>query len=316
MTSALTFGSGDVADRRARGRLAAGAVAALFLVATASLGASVPPRRLPPVGTTSSTVDAPRWRTVWEDRFDGPTVDRRRWDVEHSTFGDGNHELQCYTPGNVRTGPGGLVLEARRVAATCPSGSTRAFSSGMLRSRAAWAYGAFEARVRVPRGAGFLPAVWLLPQRYAYGRDGRSGELDVMEVVTDDPSEVRVTAHWSHAGACGWGCRRYGRAAVVPGADASTAFHDYRLEWEPGRLTWFVDGDPVYELGEGAQRWASGAERPVPGSATYPAPFDAQNPMYLLVNLAVGGDTPGAPTAATPFPARMEVAWVRVQQRA
>lgn len=315
MTSALTFGSADVADRRARGRLAAGVAAAVLVVAVASLGAPGPARTLPPVGTTSSTTDAPRWRTVWEDRFDGPRVDPTRWTVEHSTFGDGNHELQCSTPSNATTGPRGLTLEARRETTTCPSGSTRAYSSGMLRSRAAWAYGAFEARVRVPRGAGFLPAVWLLPTRYPYGRDGRSGELDVMEVVTSDPAEVRVTAHWSHAGACGWGCRRYGRAAVVPGADAAAAFHDYRLEWEPGRLTWFVDGDPVYELGDRSQRWSSGAERPVAGSAQYPAPFDGRNPMYLLVNLAVGGDTPGPPSATTPFPARMEVAWVRVQQR-
>ena len=289
------------------------ACAAGLLVLLLAGGAAPEGRPLPPVATTSTTVTAgPRWRTVWEDGFDGPSLSADRWRVEHSTFGDGNHELQCYTPDNVRVAGGRLVLEARRAPTTCPSGSTRSYSSGMVRSAAAWAYGAFEVRARVPVGAGFLPAVWLLPTFYPYGRAGRSGELDVVEVNTSDARAALVTAHWSHED-CGWGCARYGRR--VPLADTHD-FHTYRLEWSPGRLLWLVDGDPVFELGDGAPaRWSSGAARAAPDSATYPAPFDAQNPMYLLLNLAVGGDTPGPPDGRTPFPARMEVDRVTVQQR-
>ena len=210
------------------------------LVLVLAGGAAPEGRPLPPVGTTSTTAEAaPRWRTVWEDDFDGTSVSPDRWRVEHSTFGDGNHELQCYTPDNVAVSGGLLVLEARREPTTCPSGSTRAYSSGLVRSTAAWTYGAFEVRARVPRGTGFLPAAWLLPTFYPYGTGGRSGELDLVEVNTSDPGAAVVTAHWSHED-CGWGCARYGRRVPVAAADG---FHTYRLEWSPGQLLWLVDGD-------------------------------------------------------------------------
>jgi beta-glucanase (GH16 family) len=36
------------------------------------------------------------------------------------------------------------------------------------------------------------------------------------------------------------------------------------------------------------------------------------HPNHLLLNLAVGGEWPGSPTSATPFPSTMLVVWVRV----
>ena len=36
--------------------------------------------------------------------------------------------------------------------------------------------------------------------------------------------------------------------------------------------------------------------------------------MFLVVNLAVGGDWPGAPDARTPFPAALLIDWIRVRQ--
>ena len=42
----------------------------------------------------------------------------------------------------------------------------------------------------------------------------------------------------------------------------------------------------------------------------FPAPFD--QPFYVLFNLAVGGDLAGPANGETPFPATMEVDWVRV----
>ena len=45
----------------------------------------------------------------------------------------------------------------------------------------------------------------------------------------------------------------------------------------------------------------------------WPAPFD--KPFQLLINLAVGGRFLGNPDASTPFPAEMEVDYVRVYER-
>ena len=45
-------------------------------------------------------------------------------------------------------------------------------------------------------------------------------------------------------------------------------------------------------------------------AAPFPAPFDQR--FYILLNLAVGGNFPGAPATNTVFPATMQVDYVRV----
>jgi beta-glucanase (GH16 family) len=42
----------------------------------------------------------------------------------------------------------------------------------------------------------------------------------------------------------------------------------------------------------------------------------SQEPMYLLINLAVGGNWPGSPDAKTKFPADFLIDYVRVWRRA
>jgi beta-glucanase (GH16 family) len=37
--------------------------------------------------------------------------------------------------------------------------------------------------------------------------------------------------------------------------------------------------------------------------------------MFILLNLAVGGDWPGAPDAETQFPAALEVKYIRAYQK-
>jgi beta-glucanase (GH16 family) len=41
-------------------------------------------------------------------------------------------------------------------------------------------------------------------------------------------------------------------------------------------------------------------------------PFDAGQSNFILINLAVGGDWPGSPTTATPFPSQLLVDYVRI----
>ena len=41
-------------------------------------------------------------------------------------------------------------------------------------------------------------------------------------------------------------------------------------------------------------------------------PFDGGQSNFIILNLAVGGDYPGSPTSATPFPSEMLVDYVRL----
>lgn len=249
------------------------------------------------------------WQLAWSDDFDGPELDASKWRVEASRFGHGNEELQCYTPNNVSVRDGKLVLEARRETVPCPQ-RTQDYTSGMVRGNLPVGQGAVEIRAKMPSGAGFLPALWMLPIERVYGPDGKSGEIDILEVNTTKPDVAHGTVHW-HYPDCGWGCSRYGGELAVPGL--ADDYHTYRVEWTPGRIAWFVDGVGYYELGDQARRkWASAADHPVEGSPPYPQPFDDKNPMYLIMNVAVGGKWPGSPTGATQFPTSMSVDWVKV----
>jgi beta-glucanase (GH16 family) len=266
--------------------------------------------------TQVATADVPvpkGYELAWHDEFNGDELGDG-WDAEHSTFGSGNDELQCYTPDNLEVAEGTLRLTAIEEDTRCPQGKQRPYSSGLVRSEGAWTFGRFEVRARVPKGAGMLPAVWMLSRNRPFGDEGRSGELDLMEVDTDDVGAVLASMHWTHEG-CGPGCSKQSTVHELSQGDA-TEFHTYRLDWAPEEITFRVDGDAVLRLGSGDQlSWSSAAERPSPQSATFPAPFSPPNEMYLLMNLAVGGNFVGEPPDSTRFPATMEVDYVRVYQR-
>lgn len=261
------------------------------------------------------------WELTWSDEFDGDALDISHWTPEASNFGHGNAELQCHQPGNVSVADGMLTITAQRTPTECPNGSSHEFSSGMIRSRDHFsqAFGAFEIRAKAPAGQGLLSAFWMLSQDRPYGDSGRSGEIDVMEILGSEPGEVVTSVHWDYVGCQGaerWGCATYNRSSALQGPDASQDFHTYRVEWEDGKIRWLVDGQIIYTLGEGSgHRWGSAARNPAPGSPEFPAPFDESNDMYLLLSLAVGGSWAGAPDDATPFPAEFVVDYVRVYEQ-
>lgn len=293
------------------------ALAILLVVAAARWVERDSDRQITAVTTTVPDIRraAVEWKLAWSDDFDGPSLDTKKWRVEDSRFGHGNDELQCYKPDNVSLADGALVLEARRQTINCPN-RPHEFTSGMVRGNLPIHMGAIEIRAKMPRGSGFLPALWMLPVERRYGPDGLSGEIDIVEVNTTKPDVAHGTVHWRYPD-CGWGCSRYGGEQRVDDPGLADEFHTYRLEWSPGRLAWFVDGDGYYELGDRAPRqWASRAVNPAPGSADYPRPFDADNPMYLIMNVAVGGKWPGTPPASTKFPTSMLVDWVKVYEPA
>ena len=128
-------------------------------------------------------------------------------------------------------------------------------------------------RARLPRGKGVWPAFWLLPADLAW-----PPEIDVMESV-GDPSKVYMTAHSKLAKDGGT------EARVTP-----DAFHTYAVSWDARELVWFIDGREVKRL---------------------PTPPDLNKPMYLIANVALGGDWAGLPDATTPFPAHYAIDFIR-----
>ena len=146
-------------------------------------------------------------------------------------------------------------------------------------------YGYVEMRAKLPRGKGLWPAFWLLHQ---HDHDRRP-EIDVVELLGDTPNLIYNTYHWVE----NWEARRT-PSYEVWGPDFSQDFHTYAMQWEPGRITWYLDGEQQHQFVDGNVSWEE---------------------MYLLVNLAVGGWWPGSPDSSTPLPATMVVDYIRAYQR-
>ncbi|MBT8241287.1 MAG: glycoside hydrolase family 16 protein, partial [Acidimicrobiia bacterium] len=254
-----------------------------------------------PEVTLPEVQSPPGYELVWRDEFTGTELDRSKWNIEHSTFGDGGNTLHCYVPEAVTVDDGLLVLTGERLQMTCPNGSTRQYTSGMVNSQglATWQYGWFEVRARVPEGKGLWPAIWMSPNSNVYGRWPGSGEIDLMEVRGDRPRTARVNVHYLDTG--NRPSQRPHDVNASPGTGFTDAFHTFGLRWEPNLMVFIVDGLEVHTV----TNWSSAV-----GSAD--APFDQE--FFFRLNLAIGGNYPGSPDEGTPWPARFEIDWVRVFQ--
>ena len=273
----------------------------------------------------------PRWRLVWCDEFDGDSVDPAKWDFDigngfydykHHAWiaGWGNEELQYYTrdPANVFVKDSVLHIRALK-----ESLHGCGYTSARLKTRRRdgtplfnQRYGKFEFRARVPHGKGLWPALWLLPQDDHYGTWAASGEIDVMEILGEQPHKVLSSLHFGS----GYPQRELVTHTLdIPDGGSVADWHVHAVEWEPGEMRWSLDGVVWARQGfwwSCSRTDAAGQGLAAAGEADlnpWPAPFD--QPFYLLMNVAVGGNFPGAPSPATPFPADLQVDYVRVYQR-
>lgn len=238
---------------------------------------------------------------VWSDEFNGAQLDPEVWFFEtgdgsqYGIPGWGNNELQFYLPDNAQLVDGMLKITARRERI-----GTFNFTSARIntRDRFAFRYGRFEARMKLPPGQGIWPAFWMLAQDSPYGGWAASGEIDIMEGVNLGASGGNRIYGTIHFGGEAPANVFVGESYDVA-TDVTSEFHVYAVEWDPSEIRWYVD-DTLYAV---QNSWSS-------TGGPFPAPFD--NPFYIIFNVAVGGNFPGAPNDSTAFPVTMEVDWVRV----
>ena len=252
------------------------------------------------------------YKLVWADEFnkDG-APDPANWTYEKGFVR--NEEHQWYQPENVRCEKGMLVIEARREQKPNPNyqaGSrdwrknraTIDYTSACLRTAGlkTWKYGRFEMRGRIDIDKGCWPAWWTLGVEKHWPANG---EIDIMEFYRG-----KLLANIACQGANGqaewFSTRRPVDSLGTAGAAAwASRFHTWRMDWDEEGIQLYVDDLLLNKV-------PLSALVDKDGSAFEPF----RQPHYMLLNLAIGGQNGGDPSA-TAFPRRFEVDYVRVYQK-
>jgi beta-glucanase (GH16 family) len=230
------------------------------------------------------------------------------WGAPNGSTLEGNGEVEWYindlyeptrqaiadgnivTPWKITTDPNGSYLTLTAAPVTDPA--TQAlingyqYSSGMIQTyyTHTQTYGYFEMRAKLPAGQGLWPAFWLLPADGSW-----PPEIDIFEVLGNDMETLYTYVHTNET-------HRHtsrGEANVVP--DTSLDFHTYGLNWQADYITWYFDGVEIFKTN---------------------TPSDLHDPMYMIANITVGGGWPGMPDGTTPWPAEMQIDYIRAYSEA
>jgi len=269
---------------------------------------------------------------IWQDEFAQPLgsgPDPSKWTHDLGDHGWGNAELQRYTdsPENAFVVADAEATDGRALVIRALRDSEGHYTSARIKTQGKFAtkFGRIEARLKLPKGQGIWAAFWTLGETIEMRGWPECGEIDIMESLGHEPDKVYGTIHGpGHSGGDNQTTAHYriGKKDTggnldgdlprdtdgdfqhparpeVASTDFSAGYHIFAVEWQPGRIEWFVDGERYHlltpaDLPDGA-RWV----------------FD-DTPQFILLNLAVGGHWPRYPDETTEFPQEYRIDYVRV----
>ncbi len=241
---------------------------------------------------------------LWNDEFNSDALDTDIWNYEPHEPGWTNNELQEYTTStdNVYLDDGYLIIKANK---TTDTTGKDYYTSGKIttQNKQDFTYGKVVVSAKVPRGQGLWPAIWMMPTvQEFYGEWPKCGEIDILEVLGNQVDTAYGTIHYGEPHA-----QQQGTYVLKDGTFADD-FHEFSVEWEPGEFRFYIDGNLYKTVNDWFTAVPGEEEKP------YPAPFN--QPFFVQLNLAVGGNWPGNPDETTDFDnAKFEVDYVRVYQK-
>ena len=250
------------------------------------------------------------WSMVWSDEFNDPAgtpPNPANWSHEigdgtiNENPGWGNSELQYYTSStdnSATDGQGNLVITAKETedSLVCYYGPCEYTSARLISQyKAEFAYGRIESRIRVPSGGdGLWPAFWSLGADIAEVDWPQTGEIDFLEYVSREPYEIFGTIHGpGYSGGQSFG-GTYTFAEPV-----YDSYHTFAIDWQPDLIEWYVD-DILYHTA-------------VPDDIA-PNEWAFNDPVFLIFNMAIGGNFGGPVGKDTIFPQELTIDYVRVFQ--
>lgn len=234
------------------------------------------------------------WKLVWEDNFNGPTLDTTKWTrIPRNNADWGKHmtsDDRCY---DLKDGK----LYLRGINNPDTAKDPRPFLTGGIYSKGKFAfqYGKIEIRAKLECAQGAWPAIWMLAEKDKYGAYPRNGEIDIMEHLNYDSIiyqtthsyytlDLKQTEKPPHSG----------KAALRNGE-----FNVFGVSWYPDKIVFLLNGKETFTYprveGVDPSQW----------------PYD--QPFYLLIDQQLGGNWVGKVNPKD-LPVQMIVDWVKVYQ--
>ena len=175
------------------------------------------------------------------------------------------------------------ITAAKAASSLVPQLDGYQYTSGLLSSHDSFSqqYGYFEVRAQMTDQQGMWPAFWMLPTDGSW-----PPELDIAEVVGKAPYSVSQSVHTTTGSTT--------TQATISPTNLADGFHTYGMDWTASTITFYFDGQMTYQMA---------------------TPSDMNKPMYMMVNLAVGGTWPGSPDSTTDWSqTNMQVDYIRAYQ--
>ncbi len=233
-------------------------------------------------------------RMLWQDEFNDAQLNTTQWTYELGNgcsvgiCGWGNNELETYTdePGNCRVEDGKLIITAMK--------SPGSYTSARIKTqdKVGVQFGRIDVRAKLPKGQGIWPAIWMLGDGITTVGWPACGEIDIMELIGHQPATTHGTVHYNNNGYQS----STGSVSLAQG-DFSDRFHVFSIVWDRNKIIWYMDNKPFKTF----------TNSNISGYAF-------NSPFFFIMNVAVGGNWPGAPDEKTVFPQEMVVDYVRVFQ--
>ncbi len=257
-----------------------------------------------------NSLNAQNWQLIWEDNFDGNSLDSTKWihDIgtgsQYGMWGWGNGELQFYQSQNttIDSGIATITVKEELNGIVDSWGNSSYYSSSKITTKGTFdfRYGKVEARIKTIDGQGFWPAFWMLPTGGGWPCDG---EIDIMEQWGNNYFTNSTTGS-AHLGNCPYSQSTHfyqNFSMYISSGSFADDFHTYSIIWTEDTIKWLVDENEVFYI-------TPDSYTSIPSQSFWP--FNS-NQWYLMINLAI---SQSGPNANTVLPNQMEIDYVRVYQ--
>ena len=257
-----------------------------------------------------NSLNAQNWQLIWEDNFDGNSLDSTKWihDIgtgsQYGMWGWGNGELQFYQSQNTTIDSGIVTITVKEELNGIVDswGNSSYYSSSKITTKGTFdfRYGKVEARIKTIDGQGFWPAFWMLPTGGGWPCDG---EIDIMEQWGNNYFTNSTTGS-AHIGTCPYSQSTHfyeSFSSYISSGSYADNFHTYSIIWKEDTIRWYVDQSEIFSI-------TPDSYFSIPSQSIWP--FNS-NEWYLMINLAI---TQSGPNANTVFPNQMEIDYIRIYQ--